>query len=471
LKVIKADLLDENGQIIIRKTCPIHGEFEDTYWSDSRLYRWAERYAWDGDGLSNPRTKRQKGCPYDCGICNEHKSATVLAIVDITNRCNLRCPVCFANAAAAGYLYEPTKEQIKGILENFRSNMPHPPSALQLSGGEPTVRDDLPEIIRMAKQVGFEHIEVNTNGLRTAQNPDYIKELAEAGMDTFYLSFDGLTPEVYKSKAGVDLLQVKLKAIENARKAGLQSVVLVPVLIRGVNEKQVGDIIRFAVKNSDVIRGVNFQPVSICGRIDREKLREMRITIPDLMKLCEDQTNGDIRESDWYPIPSCVPISKAVGAIKGRRYSEFTCHPHCGAATFIFTENEKITPLPRLGNVDGFLRVMKKTYEDASAGKKTRAKLRLMSSLRYVNHKLLPTLSSILTEGSYGALANLMHKTILIGCMHFMDPYNFDLERVQRCTIHYGVPNGHIIPFCTMNTLHRPAIEKELSVDYRANTT
>jgi uncharacterized radical SAM superfamily Fe-S cluster-containing enzyme len=465
LKVVDATLYEEDGQVLIRKQCEQHGFFEDVYWSDYEQYVRAQRYEHVGSGIENPRTKSEKGCPYDCGICPNHTSTTILAIVDVTNRCNLRCPVCFAHAGAAGYVYEPTKEEIFRILENLRQTLPVPPKAIQFSGGEPTLRKDLPELITYAKKIGFNHVEVDSNGIRFAENIEYIKELMQAGMDTVYLQFDGVTPEPYHFTRGCNLFPTKLKALENFRKAGLRSVVLVPTLVKGVNDHQVGEIIRFGAKNFDIVRAVNFQPVSITGRIDRSKLREMRITIPDFMRLCEEQTKGEIKVSDFFPVPTVVPISRAVGALKGSCFPELTAHPHCGAATFVFVQKDKIIPVTRYANIDGFMKTLEKTYEDAKNGAKIKAKMRLISSLRHVKLSLLRELvSTILTTGTFESLARFTYKTILIGCMHFMDPYNFDLERVQRCCIHYGVPGGRIIPFCTMNSIHRPTIEKDLSI-------
>ena len=465
LKVIDATVYEEDGKVYMRKTCPEHGEFQDLYWSDYEQYVRVEKFRYVGDGLNNPRTETVNGCPYDCGICPNHKSHTALAIIDVTNRCNLRCPVCFANAAAAGYVYEPTKEQIRGMLENLRRNDPVPATALQFSGGEPTVREDLFELIRMAKELGFRHVEVNTNGLRLAESVEYCRGLREAGMSTVYLQFDGLTPEVYKFTRGRDLLDVKMRAIENLRKAGVKSIVLVVTLIKGVNDNQLGDIIRFAVKNFDVVRCINVQPVSICGRIPQEEREKMRITITDFMRLCEEQTNGKIRMNDFYPVPTVVPVSKAVGALKGKRYVEFTAHPHCGMATYLFVENGDIVPITKYGNVDKFIASMQKVYEDAAQGKTKKAKFRLLAALRHVKFSFLRKyVWRVLREGSYEALGDLQRKSILLSSMHFMDPYNFDLQRVENCVIHYAVPDGRIIPFCTMNSIHRPKIEKQFSM-------
>jgi len=468
LKALDATLFEEDGKVFITKECPEHGFFREVYWSDYEQYVRAERFRYDGDGLNNPRTKTVNGCPYDCGICPQHKSHTALAIIDVTNRCNLKCSVCFANAAAAGYVYEPTKEEIRGMLENLRKNDPVPATALQYSGGEPTIRNDLFELIRMAKELGFRHVEVNTNGLRLAQSVDYCRELKEAGMSTIYLQFDGLTSDVYRFIRGVDLLDVKTKAVENCRKAGIDSMVLVVTLVKGVNDAQLGDIIRFAVQNFDVIRCINVQPVSLCGRLPQTERDKMRITIPDFMRQVEEQTNGKIKVSDFYPVPVVVPVSKAVGALRDRRYVEFTAHPHCGMATYVLVEDDEIVPITRFGNVDKFIGVMKKVYSDASKGSKSKARLRLVGALRHLKLGFLRKyVWGVIREGSYQALGDLQRKAILLSAMHFMDPYNFDLERVQRCVIHYAVPDGRIIPFCTMNSIHRPEIERKLGVSFK----
>ena len=463
MKVLDATIFEDGGKVYIKKECPEHGSFQELYWSDYEQYLRAEKFRYDGAGLNNPRTKTVNGCPYDCGICPEHKSHTALAIIDVTNRCNLKCPVCFANAAAAGYVYEPTEEEVTGMLENLRKNEPVPATALQFSGGEPTIRNDLFDFIRKAKELGFRHVEVNTNGVRLSQSVDYCRELKAAGASTIYLQFDGVTPEVYKLIRGVDLLDTKMKAIENCREAGIHSLVLVVTLVKGVNDAQLGDIINFAVQNFDVIRCINVQPVSLCGRLPQKERDRMRITIPDFMHLVEEQTKGDIKVSDFYPVPTVVPVSKAVGALQDKRYVEFTAHPHCGMATYLFVENGKIIPITRYANVEKFSEAMKKVYADASKGSKNKAKLRLLGAARHVKFSFLRKyVLRVLTEGNYQSLGDLQRKAILLSAMHFMDPYNFDLERVQRCVIHYAVPDGRIIPFCTMNSIHRAEVERKL---------
>jgi len=468
LRVLEAVIYERNGVVYISKRCPTHGEYEDVYWGDYQLWLRALKFEHVGDGLANPRTKRKEGCPYDCGICNEHKSFTVLAIVDVTNRCNLTCPVCFAHAGAAGYVYEPSTEEVKRILDNFRANEPAKPPGLQFSGGEPTLREDLPELIEYADKIGFHHIEVNTNGIRIAESLEYTKQLVDAGANAIYLQFDGLTDDVYVKTRGLPMLKHKMKAIENCRKLGFDAVVLVPTVIRGVNDHEVADIVKFAARNSDVIRCVNFQPVSLCGRIDRARLKEMRITIPDVIRQVEKGTEGEVAIEDWYPVPFVVPIPRAIGSLKNHRYgAEFTAHPHCGMATYVFVEDGKIVPITRKANVEKFMEVMEGVYKLAKEGHKTRAKMKLLTALRYVKGDLLRKLLwPILKTGTYEALRDLHFKMVMIGMMHFMDLYNFDLERLQRCVIHYGIPDGRIIPFCSMNSVHRQEVEKRFAITW-----
>lgn len=475
MRVVEAEVVEDGGRVLIKKACPNHGEFEDVYWSDAELYKRAERFSHVGEGVENPRTRERRGCPFDCGICPNHKSHTILGIIDITNRCNLRCPICFANAATAGYVCEPSFEEVKAMLANLRSNKPVPAPAVQLSGGEPTVRDDLPEIIQAAKELGFPHIEVNTNGLRLAQEPEFVKRLVEAGVSTIYLQFDGVTPEPYRITRGKDILPEKLRAIENCRRAGLNSVVLVVTLVKGVNDHQVGDIIRFATENLDVVRCVNVQPVSFAGRISQSKRLRWRITIPDFLKAVEEQTGGQITREDFYPVPCVAPLSHFASAYTGKPFVEFTCHHHCGSATYVFVEDGRLIPITRFVNVERLFELLESYGEQlrrGGFGVKARVFARALKDLpatidmskapRGLN--LLKILFNLLRTGDYSHLAEFHRRALMIGCMHFMDPYNFDLARVERCGIHYAIPDGRIIPFCTYNSLHRPQVEQEFSV-------
>jgi uncharacterized radical SAM superfamily Fe-S cluster-containing enzyme len=471
LNKIAMRVYEENGVICLEKTCPEHGKFEDIYWGDAELFKWFYREWYQpkyvGSGLENPHTKMDKGCPYDCGLCTQHKSHTVLGIIDVTNRCNMACPICFAYAGAVNYVYEPTFEQIVGMIKLLRSNRPWACNALQFSGGEPTMRNDLPALIESAKKAGITHVEVNTNGLRLAEDADYFKKLADAGLSTLYLQFDGLREEIYKkTRAREELVQVKQKVLENARKIGLDSIVLVVTLARGINDGDLGDIVRYAIQNHDVVRCVNIQPISMAGRARKDEMRKMRITVPDTIKLIEEQTDGKINRWDWRPVNWPVPISKGMGIIKNRVYPEFTMHPVCGAATFIIVEDDgSYKPITQYLDVDKFAETFWNIYSSGVKGKRTLAKMRMLELLPMVKSSLVRgLLKDVMSKGSYEALGKFMRRVVMVGIMHFMDAWNLDLDRVQKCVIHYATPDGKIRPFCTYNSLHRNTTEKQFAI-------
>ncbi len=468
LKRIPMRIYEEDGVIYLEKECPDHGKFEDVYWGDAELYKWFYK-KWNvakffGNGLENPLTDVIRGCPFDCGLCPQHKTYTILGIIDVTNRCNMACPICFAYAGAVNYVYEPTYQQIVDMIKLFRSNSPWPANALQFSGGEPTLRNDLPDLVKEAKRAGISHVEVNTNGLRLAEDIEYFKKLLESGMDTLYLQFDGLR-EYRELRGRTDLFPIKQRVIENARRIGLRSIVLVVTLAKGINDKDLGDIVRYAVKNSDVVRCINIQPISMAGRAKKEEMRKLRITIPDAIKLIEEQTNGAISRWDWRPVNWPVPIAKGMEVLMNKIYPEFTIHPHCGAATFIVVDNGGYKPITKYVDVDKFADVFWTVYYLGVKGKRTRAKMEMLKLLPMIKSSLIRDLiKNVLTKGSYEALGALMHRMIMIGIMHFQDVWNMDIARLQRCAIHYATPDGKIRPFCTYNSIYRDKIEKQFAI-------
>lgn len=471
LDIIDAEVYEDDGKIMIRKECKKHGKFENTYWSSSKIYDDVSNYDDEGDGLSNPQTVADGECPSNCGLCSEHTSHTILGLIDVTNRCNLRCPICFANAAVSKTLYEPTYEEIRQMLRNLRDNQPVPTPAIQYAGGEPTVRKDIVELVKLAKEEGFSHTQIATNGIMLAKKPGFAQELKDAGLNTVYLQFDGVTEEPYIQARNKNLLPIKLEAIENCRKVDL-GIVLVPTLVKGINHDQVGQIIQFAVDNIDVIRGVVFQPVSFAGRTPSDEVEKQRITIPDFEELVEEQTDSQIKVEDFYTASSVTPVSEFIAAIEGEPQVTFTCHPHCGAATYVFIDKDKMIPVTQFIDVDRFLNLLSKSSEDIEKGglvSKSKVVARASMELpKTISLSKTPEsldikniLYKVFKERSYSALGDFHHNSLLIACMHFMDAWNFDQDRVQRCVIHYAVPDGRIIPFCTMNNLYRESIEKK----------
>lgn len=470
-KVLDATLFTEKGKIMLEKTCDEHGPFRDVYWSDAELYDRFNRYYYDGCLDSNEKTLSSSGCPQDCGICSEHKTGTLLANIDITNRCNLNCPVCFANARSSGFVYEPDFEQIKEMMLTLRNEKPTPCCAIQFAGGEPTVREDLPLIIETARELGFSQIQIATNGTTLAQSQSYCETLHTSGLNTVYMSFDGTSKEPYKLMRGFNALPIKQKALENCRHAGINSVVLVPTLAKGVNTHQVGDIVHFAARNEDVIRGVSFQPIAFTGRIEEVRREEQRVTIPDVVELLEEQTEGEISRKSWYPASAAVPISRFIAAMKKISIPEFTIHPHCGAATYVFEDRGKLIPINEFVDVDGLLEFLEDITPDIEGGSYLMNTAKILRQLpRYIditrspkNLNFIFLFGNLLKSGSFEQLSYFHQKSLFLGIMHFQDLYNLDLDRIKHCGIHYATPDGKIIPFCTYNNFYRENVEARYS--------
>ena len=479
-KPLDAEVYSEGGTVYIKKTCNDHGEFINTYWSDDEIYNRVNDYEPSITSVDNPCVDDVASCPSNCGLCSKHETSTVLGLIDVTNRCNLRCPVCFANAAASGRLFEPTQDEIRQMLRNLRNLKPTPTPAIQYAGGEPTVRKDIVELVKMAKEEGFTHVQIATNGLKLAMKEDLAGELKKAGLNTVYLAFDGVTPEPYINNRGRDLLPYKLDAIENCRKVGL-GVVLVPTLIKGVNDHQVGEIIKFAFDHSENVYGVNFQPVSFAGRTPADQVEEQRITIPDFVQIIEDQTDGEVKTTDFYPPSSVEALANFIGALEGGKPSvTLNCHQHCGIATYIFREKtegngkDKLIPINDFIDVDGLFNKLDELTVNLKKGGFGR-KQRVLASATKAIPKLIDTskspehldikriLLNVFTKRSYSALGDFSKDAMLISCMHFMDPFNFDEDRVKKCVIHYATPDGRIIPFCTFNSMYREGVEQEFS--------
>lgn len=471
LQVIPAEIYEAEGKVWITKTCPAHGETDELYWGDLEMYLQAKRYAHDGKGVSNPRiTKTTIKCPADCGLCNVHMSHTALANIVLTNRCDLSCWYCFFYATKAGYVYEPTLRQIRDMARTLRAERPVPGNAVQLTGGEPCLRDDLIEIIQAVKEEGIEHVQLNTNGLRLANDPTLASRVRAAGINTVYLSYDGVTPRTNPKN------HWEIPAIlDHCRRAGV-GIVLVPTVIKGYNTQELGAMIRFAAENTDIIRGFNLQPVSLVGRLVKSEREKLRVTIPDVVRLIEEQTNGQIARTDFYTVPCTAAVTHFVEALTGRPQYELSTHFACGMATYVFQDGVELIPITRFVDIPGLFEYIQEKAEEVVRGKSRYlvglSVLRRLGS--FIDGQKQPKGSNLkrivfdaLIRHDYEALGDFHHKALFIGMMHFQDLYNYDIERVKRCTIHYLNPDGSIIPFCAFNVIpewYRDKLQKAYGV-------
>lgn len=482
-EVVDALVFEESGQVWMEKTCATHGYFRDKISSDAQLYRKLEQWHFgDNRGLENPAIPNAKHCPSQCGLCSMHISHTVLANVDLTNRCNLTCPVCFANANAAGYLYEPDVATVRKMLQALRDEKPVAGRIVQFSGGEPTVHPNFHQICAMAREMGFSHVQAATNGILMADEA-FARQAAESGLQNIYLQFDGVTDDVYRRTRGEALLAKKLQCVENCRKFGIK-ICLVPTVVRGINEQQIGDIVRFALRNVDTVTAISFQPVAFTGRLNRNELAEKRFTLADLAHAVHDQTALTDPLHDWFPLSCVAPFSRLVGAFRGEEVPTLSCHPHCSLGTYLFVEEKSGTAIPitRFIDVGGMLQDLDELSRQAG-----KSRVQLFNKVKTWNllqrhfkkemappgltfQKFLNTLQGFTDKklGRGGKEGTFTYRTLLVAGMHFMDSYNYDVQRVKRCVIHYAAPNGLIYPFCAYNAgpEFRHKIEKKYSVPF-----
>ena len=484
-RVIEAREFEENGAVYMEKTCPTHGYFRDKIYADVKLYLKMEQwYFGDNRGLSNPAIPSATRCPDQCGLCSMHTSHTGLANVDLTNRCNLTCPVCFANANAAGYLYEPSFDQVRKMLQALRNERPVAGRVVQFSGGEPTIYPRFHDAVALAKEMGFSHIQVATNGVMW-NDLDFCIKARDAGLHTLYLQFDGVCDDIYKRTRGESLFDKKLKAIENVRKAGIMKIVFVPTIVKGLNDHQIGDIIKLALENIDVVSGISFQPVTFTGRISRKELEAKRFTLADVAHAVHEQTGLADPYNDWFPLACVTPFSKLISALRGEETTSLSCHPHCSMGTYMFVDQKtkQAVPVTRFVDVGNMLQDIDNLARSAEKARfKFFSKVKTWNSLQKHFHaerapegltftRFLQTLQGM-TDKSYGRGADaeqgFVYKTLMVAGMHFMDSYNYDVERVKRCIIHYAAPNGLIYPFCTYNSgpVYREKIEKKYSMPF-----
>ncbi|MGA8377467.1 MAG: radical SAM protein [Methanoregula sp.] len=472
--VLEAEIIEEEGKIWLVRTCPEHGKFRHLYWSDAEMYHRFARYDAIGRGVTNPQNPvTSDTCPTACGLCSNHHSGTLLANIDLTNRCNLDCDFCFANARACGFVYEPSFDEIVKMMQVLRNEKPVPAPAVQFSGGEPTMRDDLVEIVKKAKELGFPQVQIATNGVKLANNPALAQQLKDVGLSTVYLHFDGISP------ATNPFLKIHLKALKNLNKVGL-GVVLVPTIIKGRNDNEVGEILKFAADHISIVRGVNFQPVAFTGAAKDEDVEKERITIPELIGDIETQTDGILKKSDFYPVPCVLPFSDLVEAYTGRPQVRFTAHEHCGAATYVFVTKDGMVPVTRMVDVESLFAAIEQMANKLKKGGTINKYATLLEGVKELHAsfkkgekgstaEFWKLIGKTLIGQNFDALREFHWNALFIGTMHFMDKYNYDIERVQRCCIHYATPDGKLIPFCTYNSgpVYREQVWKKFAKEQK----
>jgi len=392
LKVVDAQVTERDGAVYMRKECPDHGPMIVYLWPDVEHYNWIRSFRFP---KKPPKTEiaLTKGCPFDCGLCSEHLRCATLAEIEVTLHCNLRCPVCFMSAGDSEP--DPSMETLESMYTTILQQA-GPQTSIQLTGGEPTVRKDLLDIIRLGREVGFPAIEVNTNGIVLARHPEYAQQLRDAGATGVYMQFDGLSRDVYEKIRGEDLLAAKLQAIENCRVAGLQ-VVLAMTIISGINHEHIGQVLNFALDNLDVVVGLALQPAFTSGRFDIRE--EKSLTMGDVLFMLEDQSNGMINAYDLWPL-GCS-------------------HPLCSCATHLIKDGDKVIPFTRLISREECLALYEPNSPQGSIFADIIAK----------------------RDGEISRGLSLV-------VMNYMDAMTVELERLKECSMLETMEDGRLIPFC-----------------------
>jgi len=425
LRRIPAQRVGAGEKVYLVKSCPDHGLFRTLIWDGYPPFQsWKRSKIHTTPSVAN--RSMEAGCPFDCGLCPDHRQRSCTIILEVTSRCNLSCSFCYADAGGG-----PVDPDLK-TLQGWYESAAHAGDGcnIQLSGGEPTLRNDLPEIVAMGRKYGFSFIQLNTNGIRLATDTRFLRNLKAAGLDSIFLQFDGLTPQTHEKIRGRNLVAEKLAAVSACGDHDI-GVVLVPTLVPGCNMEEIGALIVKAMALSPVVRGIHFQPVSYFGRFPKAPADEDRITLPRLMRAIESQTRGLMKAEDFKP-PGC---------------ENALCSFH---ASYLLMENKT----PKL--LGGNRSCCDETPEPAEEGA-ARAIARVAGQWSAPNDPFpmvprnigLQPADPVLSLDDF--LLYARENTFSVSAMAFQDVWNLDLERLRDCCIHVMKPDGELVPFCAYN--------------------
>jgi len=440
-RTVDAELNARENRVFLRKRCPEHGEFEALAYGDAERYLEVQRYNKPGDRPLELQTAAQEGCPRDCGICPEHRQHSCLGIIEVNTACNLDCPICFADSGTGPqeHGYELSLEEVESMLDAFVAAEGEP-EAVQLSGGEPSIHPEILDMLAAARARRIKLVMLNTNGIRLARDPRFAPALAEIGVHV-YLQFDGFDDATQMAIRGRSLLDEKRRALDRCAEAGV-GVSLAAAVERGLNEHELGAIVRFGVEHP-AVNGVFFQPVTHSGRhLAFDPLE--RLTNPDVIRALSEQLPEWFRQEDFVPVPCCSPT--------------------CRSATYALYDGEDLVPLPRLVDVDDYLgyvtnravpdfevgKALEGLFSASAAGGTERTGERLECVACGVG--LPPELQEVAAQG------------FMVVVQDFQDPYTLDVRKLMKCCVAEIVPDGRLIPFCAYNSVgYREQVREAMS--------
>lgn len=430
LKQISAKIIFQDEKVFMTKNCPEHGWQKSLIATDIEYYKQIRNYNKASEYPKKPHTETIHGCPFDCGICPDHEQHSCLTLIEVTDRCNLTCPTCYASSSPTHGRHR-TLEEIEYMLDVVVASEGKP-DVVQISGGEPTIHPQFFEILDIAKTKPIKHLMVNTNGLRIANEPGFAERLATYMPDfELYLQFDSFKPEALKSLRGGDLTGIRKRAIENLNRVNL-STTLVVTLQKGLNDDEVGEILDFALKQK-CVRGVTFQPTSVSGRLENFNPETDRMTNTEVRQLILEQS-PIWQSNDLIPVP---------------------CNPDALVMAYALKTEDEVHPLTRFIDPEFLLNSGKNTIVYEQDERLHQHVLKMFSTGISVDavtedvNELLCCLPNIVSPGlSYDNLFRII-------IMNFMDAYDFDVRAIKKSCVHIVHPDGRIIPFETMNLLYR----------------
>ena len=474
---IKAQIVEDDGKIKMIKDCPIHGHYEDVMAIDTEFFRHLEETFPGSDMRAHNDEK-----------LHNHGSSTIkygrgsVLTIDLTNRCNMMCDPCFMDANQVGFVHELSWDDIKTLLDNAISIKPKRQMSVQFSGGEPTMSPYFLDAVSYSRKVGYNSVQAATNGIEFAKNPDFAKAAADAGLRYAYLQFDGVGNAANSHRLVGNLFDVKLQAIENLHKAGVDIVPVITIL-NGINNEQVGRVVQFALDNPKKISFVSFQPVSFTGRdeeITDERRHAQRYTLSHLAHDVKNQTGIGEPTRDWFPISFMGTFTDWADLVHGPQEDwgqlNCGCHPNCGVGMAVMIDKETKEAVPFTAFVKGE-RLAKDiaTVNDAARGRFSSVVGMALALMRNYDPFKSPThfkLSDLMkkfdktfgaTGHDYGSVAgSRTHDDIakrredrwnflFVAGMWFQDLFNYDFRRTERCIIPYATQEGEI-SFCAYNT-------------------
>jgi 7,8-dihydro-6-hydroxymethylpterin dimethyltransferase len=440
--LLNARLVERDGKVVLSRLCPDHGPFEAVVYGDVERYLDVQRFNKPGEEPLERQTETSRGCPHDCGICPEHAQHTCLGIIEVNTACNLDCPICFADSGTGPqeHGFSLSLEQVESMLDAF-VRAEGEPEAVQLSGGEPSIHPEILEMLSAARDRGIPLVMLNTNGIRLARDPRFAPALAEIGVHV-YLQFDGLREETQLAIRGRDLTDEKLRALDRCAEAGV-SVSLAAAIERGVNQEEVGQIVRFGIKHP-AVTGVFFQPVTHSGRFRSDSDPLDKLTNSDVIDAICEQLPEWFRADDFVPVPCCSPT--------------------CRSATFALYDGEDLIPLPRLVDVEDYLDYV---TNRAMPDPEVRTALEGLWSAKAAGgtQPAVERLECVACSTAMPAeLRDVAAQGFMIVTQDFQDPYTLDVEKLRKCCVSEIVPDGRLIPFCAYNSVgYREQVRLEIA--------